>query len=61
MLRVIVEFAKDEGGQDMVEYTLLLGFVALVAAAIILNVATSISTVWSVTSTDLSKAAANAS
>lgn len=52
---------RDESGQDMVEYTLLLGFVALVAAAIIINVSGSISTVWSITSSDLSNAASAAS
>jgi len=52
---------KDESGQDLVEYTLLLAFVGLVAAAIMVNVSGSISTIWSVTSSDLSKAASQAS
>ena len=52
---------REESGQDMVEYTLLLGFVALIAAAIMINVSGSISTVWSVTSSDLSAAAKSAS
>ena len=60
-MRILKNLWTDESGQDMVEYTLLLGFVALVAAAIIINVAGSISTVWSVTSTDLSRAASAAS
>ena len=37
----------DERGQDLIEYALLAGFVALAAGAIIPGVATSISTVLS--------------
>jgi Flp pilus assembly pilin Flp len=52
---------KEESGQDMVEYTLLLGFVALIAAGIMITVSPSVSTVWTVTNTDLSTAATSAS
>ena len=51
---------KDESGQDMVEYTLLLGFVALVAAGFLINVGGSVSTIWGVTS-NMSNAATSAS
>ncbi|HZT29913.1 MAG TPA: Flp family type IVb pilin [Bryobacteraceae bacterium] len=60
-MTTLKNFWKDESGQDLVEYTLLLAFMSLVAAAIMINVSGSVSTVWSVTSTDLSKAAASAS
>ena len=61
MKTMLANLWKDESGQDLVEYTLLLGFVALAAAGIIISVSGNISTVWSVTSSDLSVAAANAS
>ena len=60
-MTVLKSFWKDETGQDLVEYTLLLAFVGLVAAAIMVNVSGSISTIWSVTSSDLSQASSQAS
>ena len=48
---------KEEQGQDMVEYVIILAFVAVAAAAIILNTSNSISTIWSVTNSELSTAA----
>ncbi|HZT29914.1 MAG TPA: hypothetical protein VFA33_08530 [Bryobacteraceae bacterium] len=59
-LQNLIALLKDESGQDLVEYTLLLAFMSLVAAAIMINVSGSVSTVWSVTSTDLSTAATSA-
>ena len=38
---------KDTHGQDMIEYALMAGFVALAAGAIMPGVATSISTIFS--------------
>ena len=38
---------EDEQGQDLIEYTLLLAFVALAAAALFMSAATSISQIWS--------------
>jgi pilus assembly protein Flp/PilA len=42
-LRII----KDTRGQDLIEYALMAGFVAVAAGAIMPNVATSISTIFS--------------
>ena len=39
--------ARDERGQDMVEYALLAGFVAVAAGAILPPISTSISTIFS--------------
>jgi Flp pilus assembly pilin Flp len=50
-------FWKDEGGQDLIEYTLLLAFVALASAALFTNVGTSVSKVWSSSNSVLSNAA----
>ncbi len=52
----IKNFLKDEQGQDMVEYALLLGFVALASAAILPQVATAIGAIWEQTETDLGDA-----
>ena len=38
---------KDQNGQDLIEYALMAGFVAVAAGAIMPNVATSISTIFS--------------
>ena len=44
---MLKRFILDEGGQDLVEYTLLLAFVALAAAGIFIAAGTSISGIWS--------------
>jgi Flp pilus assembly pilin Flp len=56
-------FYKDESGQDMVEYTLLLAFVCLLSAALFIAVGRDVASIWRVTNTSLSQAysAANAS
>lgn len=38
---------KDERGQDLIEYALMAGFVAVAAGAIMPSVSTSISTIFS--------------
>ena len=38
---------KDQQGQDLIEYALMAGFVAVAAGAIMPDVATSISTIFS--------------
>ncbi|HUQ95951.1 MAG TPA: hypothetical protein VM120_30010 [Bryobacteraceae bacterium] len=51
---------QDESGQDIVEYTLLLAFVALASAALFNTAGGSISGIWGVASTRLSNASAAA-
>ena len=53
-------FLRDEEGQDTMEYTLLLGFVALAAAAIFPVVTDSIKTIWNVAKNHLNNAASAA-
>jgi pilus assembly protein Flp/PilA len=48
---------KDTKGQDLIEYALMAGFVAVAAGALMPGVATSISTIFSKVSTSLSRAA----
>lgn len=59
MKNMLMNFVKDEQGQDLIEYTLLMAFIALASAAIFTNAGNSIKGIWSGASSQLS--AANAS
>jgi Flp pilus assembly pilin Flp len=61
MTTLLNGFLKDEQGQDLIEYTLLMAFVALASAALFLGAGTSISGIWTKTNTQLSNANAQAS
>ena len=50
-------FFGDEGGQDLIEYTLLLAFVCMASAAMFIGGGASINTIWQVTNNNLSQAA----
>jgi Flp pilus assembly pilin Flp len=50
---------KDKHGQDLIEYALMAGFVAVAAGALMPNVASSISTVFSKISSVMGAAAAS--
>ena len=50
-------FWKEEDGQDMVEYALLLAFVALAAVGVLSTVKASISTIWTSVNSNLATAA----
>ena len=52
---------KDTRGQDLIEYALMAGFVAVAAGAIMPGVATSISTIFSKISDAMSTAATQGS
>jgi Flp pilus assembly pilin Flp len=49
-------FWNDEQGQDLIEYTLLLAFVALASAALFFGAGGSITGIWTTTNSQLSKA-----
>ncbi len=53
-------FWNEEDGQDLVEYTLLLAFVALASAALFLGAGGSIKNIWTQANTRLAEAAGNA-
>jgi Flp pilus assembly pilin Flp len=55
------KFWNDEQGQDLIEYTLLMAFVALASAALFLGAGGSIKSIWTTTNTQLSNAATQAS
>ncbi len=50
-------FWNDEQGQDLIEYTLMLAFVALASAALFSSAGTSINQIWSKTNSQLTTAA----
>lgn len=50
---------KDKHGQDLIEYALMAGFVAVAAGALMPNIASSISTVFSKISSVMAGAAAS--
>jgi Flp pilus assembly pilin Flp len=54
-------FFKDESGQDLIEYTLLMAFVALASAALFIGAGKSVQGIWSATNSQLSAANASAS
>jgi Flp pilus assembly pilin Flp len=59
MKNFFATFVNDEQGQDLIEYTLLLAFVALASAALFTSAGTSVSKIWGSASTNLSQAAAS--
>jgi Flp pilus assembly pilin Flp len=58
MKTLMLNFLREEQGQDLIEYTLLLAFVALASAALFITSGQSVSTIWGASSTNLANAAA---
>lgn len=56
MKQFVSRFVREEQGQDLIEYTLLLAFVALASAALFIGAGQSISGIWQVTNSHLSNA-----
>jgi Flp pilus assembly pilin Flp len=54
-------FWNDEQGQDLIEYTLLMAFVALASAALFLGAGGSIKGIWTTTNAQLTNANSSAS
>ena len=52
---------KEEEGQDLIEYTLLMAFIALASAAIFVGAGGSVNSIWQDASNQLSNAATSAS
>ena len=55
-MKLFVNLLKDEQGQDLIEYTLLMAFVALASAALFLGAGGSIKGIWTVTNSQLAAA-----
>lgn len=52
--------SKEQDGQDLIEYTLLMAFVALSSAALFTAAGTNVSKIWSTSNSTLTKAATTA-
>ncbi|MBK5294210.1 MAG: Flp family type IVb pilin [Acidobacteriia bacterium] len=57
----IRRFWLEEEGQDLIEYTLLLAFVALVAAAVFIGAGQSASGIWTIVGSHLANVSTAAS
>jgi Flp pilus assembly pilin Flp len=61
MKHIVWALLFDESGQDLIEYTLLMAFVALASAALFIGAGGSINSIWTTANTQLSNAATSAS
>ena len=61
MKEFICRFVREEEGQDLVEYTILLAFVALASAALFISAGGSVGGIWSATNSRLAAANTSAS
>jgi Flp pilus assembly pilin Flp len=61
MKQLFSTFLADDDGQDLIEYTLLMAFVALASAALFIGAGGSINSIWTTSNTQLANAAASAS
>jgi Flp pilus assembly pilin Flp len=55
-MQTLRNFWNDDRGQDLIEYTLLMAFVALASAALFIGAGGSISGIWTTTNSQLSAA-----
>jgi len=60
-MSLLASFWRDDQGQDLIEYTLLIAFVALSSAALFIGVGGSVQGIWSTTNSQLVAANASAS
>ncbi len=52
-------FWNEEQGQDLIEYTLLMAFIALASAALFLGTGKSLKGIWTQTNTSMEAASSN--
>jgi Flp pilus assembly pilin Flp len=55
-VKAIRRFLKDEGGQDLIEYTLLMAFIVLASAAVFAKAGSSVNGIWGTANTTLHNA-----
>jgi Flp pilus assembly pilin Flp len=60
-MTILRNFWQEEQGQDLIEYTLLMAFVALASAALFLGAGGSIKGIWTTTNSQLTQANSQAS
>ena len=61
MMNLMKRLLAEDDGQDLIEYTLLMAFVALASAALFTGAGRSIKGIWSTTNSQLVAANASAS
>jgi Flp pilus assembly pilin Flp len=61
MKQLLFNFVADESGQDLIEYTLLMAFVALASAALFLGAGGSIAGIWTTSNSQMAAANTQAS
>jgi len=61
MKQTVLAFLSDETGQDLIEYTLLMAFVAMASAGLFLSAGGSLSGIWTTTNSQLTAANSQAS
>jgi Flp pilus assembly pilin Flp len=50
-MTLVKNFLRDDSGQDLIEYALLLAFICLFSAAVFISVGQEVSGIWSVAKT----------
>jgi pilus assembly protein Flp/PilA len=60
-MNFLKNFVRDESGQDLIEYTLLLAFVALASAALFIGAGGSVAGIWNIANSRLATANSTAS
>jgi Flp pilus assembly pilin Flp len=60
-MQTLCNFWNDDQGQDLIEYTLLMAFVALASAALFIGAGGSIKGIWSSSNSQLDAANTSAS
>jgi Flp pilus assembly pilin Flp len=61
MKQLLFNLVADESGQDLIEYTLLMAFVALASAALFLGAGGSIAGIWTTSNSQMAAANTSAS
>jgi Flp pilus assembly pilin Flp len=56
MKNLLILFLREEEGQDLIEYTLLLAFVCLASAALFINAGNNMAAIWTIGNAYISNA-----
>ena len=61
MIQLLEDFLAEDDGQDLIEYSLLMAFVALASAGLFMKAGKSVTGIWSTTNSQLVQANLTAS
>ena len=61
MNKATVRFLREEDGQDLIEYSLLLAFICLSGAAMFIGMGTTVNNLWTIVNSRLAAANQSAS